>query len=54
MHQQIVTSRARLLTFALLVVQVVNSAVVYQHPDELPPTTEYDFIVAGGGFYSQQ
>lgn len=38
----------KLFTFALLGIQVARSAVLFQHADELPKNTEYDFIVAGG------
>ncbi|EKM75427.1 hypothetical protein AGABI1DRAFT_123192 [Agaricus bisporus var. burnettii JB137-S8] len=39
----------RVLSFALLGVQIAHGAIIYQHSDNLPDNTDYDFIVAGGG-----
>jgi hypothetical protein len=38
----------RLLSLALLGVQVARCAIQYQHPEDLPANVDYDFIVAGG------
>ncbi|EKM75486.1 hypothetical protein AGABI1DRAFT_123150 [Agaricus bisporus var. burnettii JB137-S8] len=39
----------RLLSLALLGIQVARSAITYQNPTDLPGDVDYDFIVAGGG-----
>lgn len=38
----------RLLSLALLGIQVARSAITYQNPTDLPGDVDYDFIVAGG------
>nr|Q3L245.1 RecName: Full=Pyranose dehydrogenase 1; Short=PDH 1; AltName: Full=Pyranose:quinone oxidoreductase 1; Flags: Precursor [Leucoagaricus meleagris]AAW82996.1 pyranose dehydrogenase [Leucoagaricus meleagris]AAW82997.1 pyranose dehydrogenase [Leucoagaricus meleagris]4H7U_A Chain A, Pyranose dehydrogenase [Leucoagaricus meleagris] len=40
---------SRLLSLALLGIQIARGAITYQHPDDLPSGVDYDFIVAGGG-----
>nr|V5NC32.1 RecName: Full=Pyranose dehydrogenase; Short=PDH; AltName: Full=Pyranose:quinone oxidoreductase 1; Flags: Precursor [Agaricus xanthodermus]AHA85314.1 pyranose dehydrogenase [Agaricus xanthodermus] len=49
MFPRVVRLNSRLVSFALLGLQIANGAITYQHPDDLPSNVNYDFIVAGGG-----